>query len=104
MNFHGQGVAARFIELQAVEEPEAGVGGLILRAGVGDAKDGRIMEAVASGDFWPGLQVEYSRASGGSAARAMDEREHAHAMWIVNRKADAVIRESMWTSGGYATA
>src|SRR5262245_8651676 len=47
VDFHGQRVAAGFIKLHAVEEPEAGVGGLVLRAGIRDAAEGCVAEILA---------------------------------------------------------
>src|SRR5262245_63384278 len=47
VDFHGQRMATGFIELLAVEEPEAGVVGLVLRAGIRDARERRVVEIFA---------------------------------------------------------
>ena len=53
IDLHGQRVPARLIELQAVEEPEARVGGPVLRPGIRHADDGRVAQVLAFDDFLP---------------------------------------------------
>src|SRR5262249_35756454 len=71
VDLHGQRVAARLVELQAVEEPEARVGRPVLRARVRHPDDGRVAQLLAFDDFAPALaRRAFRRGIDGRGIRA----------------------------------